>query len=253
MKRLISTKTRSACAAFGLLLALPASQAAIYSLGYDPDYPAIPGLAWRATASLFVPDLCATAAGTQTLNGGSPLLPAQNDFSAVADCAGIKLTNTVLYLYQSGNPLNVYDTLNIGDYLADTNADSSSGFSVETQEIYEVEFVAGEVVDFKTSMSLRLAAPTVDAVFNPGDSFYFMLSLGATPSGVNLRNIEVGEPSTASTVGRSYVGTGDPTLQITFNRIPEPGSLALVLGALGGAAAFSRRRATRPGSSSTSR
>lgn len=249
----MSTKTRAACAAFALLLAAPASQAALYTLGYDPDYPPIPGLAWRATAELFVPNLCAAVVGTQTLNGGSPLLPAQNDFSAVADCAGIKLANTVLYAHQSGNPVNVYDTLNIGDFLADVNADSSPGFSIETQEIYEVEFLAGEVVDFKTSMSLRLAAPTVDAVFNPGDSFYFMLSLGATPSGVSLRNIEFGEPSTASAVGRSYVGTGDPTLQIMFNRVPEPGSLALVLGALGGAAAFSRRRAIRRAPSSTHR
>lgn len=238
------TNARTACAAgitALLMLLAPAAQATLYQLTYDPDYPPIPGLAWRATANLFVPELCGSVVGTQTLNGGSPLLPAQNDFSAVADCAGIKLENTILYLHQSGNPLNVYDQLNIGDYLADVNADSSPGFSVETQELFEVEFVAGEAVDFKTSMSLRLAAPNVDAVFNPGDSFYFMLSLGATPAGVSLRNIELAEPSTASAVGRSYLGAGDPTLQITFTRIPEPGSFALVMGALVAAGVVRRR------------
>jgi hypothetical protein len=224
----------------------PASHATAYVLTYDPDYPPIPGLAWRATATLFIPDLCSAAVGTQTLNGGSALLPPQNTFSAVADCAGIELRDTVLFLHQSGNPLNVYDQLNIGDYLADTDGDSSPGFDIETQELFQVDFVAGEAVDFRTSMSLRLAAPTVDAVFAPVAS-YFMLSLGATPAGVSLCNLEAAPqpPAVGCTAASTYVGTGDPTLQITITRIPEPGSLALALGALG-AAAFSRRRRAAP-------
>lgn len=231
----------------GVALSQPV-HATVYPLIYDPDYPPIPGLAWRATAELFIPALCESVVDSQTLNGGSLLLPPQNQFSSVADCSSIKIQNTVLVLYQSGNLLNVYDTLNIGDYLADTNADSHGGLDVETQEIYEVQFADGVPVDFRTTMSLRLEAPNVEITFNP-DGEYFLLSLGGTPGGVRLRNLFDNEPASSPLRFNAYFGSQDPTLRIgvgAANGVAEPRSLLLVLGALVGLAIASRRPAAPP-------
>jgi hypothetical protein len=207
----------------------------LYSLHEDPVYNVtqFSNLGWRATAQLYVPTNCESAVGTQTLGNQGLDAPVAPLFSSVVGCSGIQLLGTTLYLYDTAAPLVTLDTLVFGTYgVAPSNTSYSD---LEDQTITSVSFTAGLVTGFTTSYGLRQApADTLDGhnnfdfLFRPSLDPLQVQVLHVADSGIQTLNaaFAAGQHNDPLATG------GAPT--ISFNRVPEPGSLALVMAALAG-------------------
>ena len=213
-------------AALALGAAAPA-RAAYYLPTLDPVYGGpYPTLGWRAVGQLYVPDACEAAIGA----GAFVLTPfgPQPD----ASCATAKLDFVNVVFYDTAAPLVPIETLNFGTFLQD-GLPASTEDDV-TQELLEISYLGGNVVGLKTSLSLPLQA------FNGlvGGSSYFSLNF----SSANGRLVEFGIPNPGSFADAVSV-TGQLG-QFDITRVPEPGTLALVLAA-GGLIGWRRRPVPR--------
>ncbi len=157
-----------------------------------------------------------------------------------SDCAGIKLQNTQLTFFETGNPFNVLDSLLIGDYLADLDGNSSAGstlaekLSIETQEIFEVRFANGVPVDFRTSMSALFYSLGVDLPYFDNLGYAnFSLALSGTPQDVALKHEYF---DFAEDLQRGFYIGDEPGNRVVIRGLTEPGVLTLVLLALAGLA-----------------
>jgi hypothetical protein len=273
------SKLIRAAAAAGLtgLAGIGTTHAAVYSGSWDPAYgPALPNIGWRATADLFVPELCGANIGSGSFNNfnfSSGTFGANcnsNDYGAV------ELRNVRVEFYSLMNPAPTLHTLSVGTFALGGSGDYGN---VETQKISSIRFVNGVPVEFNTTYSLRRLvqdAPIPEGGCDPSNfecPFSLRLSLNST---FGLEPARMGSLSSTNLVPQSFTGAGsqvvfynnagqdltgalssgngstNPPTTTTFNgqgiapsqtaAVPEPGALALALLALGAAAAASRRR-----------
>lgn len=205
--------------------AMPA-QAAYYIPTLDPAYGAVfPNLGWRAAGKLFVPDACEAAIGL----GAFALTPfgPQPD----ASCALAQLEQVTVEFYDTAAPLVTVETLNLGTFLWDSLP--ANTVDDVTQEMLQISYLGGDAVGLETSMSIPLLATHPLA---GGGTSYFSLNFSSS----NGRLVEFGTNVLPLTYAdRASVSTEDAVFSI--QRIPEPGSLALVLTAIAAGAGLTRR------------
>lgn len=214
----------ASAAAIGLV---GAAQAAFVVVNADPPYgAAYPNLGWRAAGALYVPDACVSFIGASntTLN----LLAVPNPV-----CAGIRLQDVTVSLYDIANPVLTLETLNVGTYLADSGAAS---FADEvSQELIDISFAGGQVVGFSSSLSLPALA---NALLAGGGNNRFSLEF----SSFGARLVDLGAAGTTYadrlsesafapeiTIGR-FIDD-----EVYLRQLPEPGSFVLALAALAAA------------------
>ncbi len=208
----------------------------------DPASPLV-NLGWRASGALYIPDECkdAAIAFNQALPGVPVVLGPLGIFTSL--CAASKFENVKLFFYDTRDPAkSTLETLSINYYFADTGFPASRN-SV-TQELIDFSFLDGELSGFHTSLSFPKLA-NVDVA--GGGAYRFSLefssdtarlvAFGATGP-TNYWN-RVAESSVRPAVDIGPLLTDE---QYAALQIPEPGSMALALLALGAATALRRRR-----------
>lgn len=203
------------------------AQAAYYIPTLDPAYgAAFPNLGWRAAGQLYVPDACEAAIGL----GAFVLTP----FGPLPDasCASAQLQSVTVSFYDTAAPPVTVETLNVGTFLWDSLPASTP--DDVTQEMLQISYLGGDAVGLETSMSIPLLATHPLA---GGGSSYFSLNFSSS----NGRLVEFGTDALPLTYAdRSSVSTEKAVFSI--QRVPEPGSLVLVLAALVAGAGATRLR-----------
>lgn len=228
--RLKKTLGMALLSGFVALGSVVPAQAAYYIPTLDPAYGlAFPSLGWRAAGKLFVPDACEAAIGL----GAFVLTPfgPQPD----ASCASAQLELVTVEFYNTGAPLVTIETLAIGTFLWDSLPANTA--DDVTQELLQISYLGGDAVGLETSLSIPLLAthPLAGA-----GSAYFSLNFSSTSG----RLVEFSTDTLPLTyANRASVSTEDPVFNI--RRIPEPGTLALVLAAIGACACLTRLRRRR--------
>ena len=226
------------------LLALQPAQAAYVVVKADPVYgPAYPGLGWRATGALFVPDSCRTAVG-----GSTTTLTMAGD----ALCAGALLQDVKIHFYNTADPATTIEILNVGTYTEDASP-AAAGTDL-TQELLSISFAGGDVSGLATSRSFAVLSYDLLAG-NGTDSFALEFSVpGArlysyNPGGSGTGNAVTSQSQVEPTYTFSdwieddaYVPEADEPVVPTPRGVPEPGSAPLALAAVALAALAARRR-----------
>lgn len=218
MNRRLSNLLRGAVVACALGLAgIGAAQAAVFVGSWDPVYgkPFDTGpevLGWRGTAEFEIPDVCIVS-GTVDSD----------------DCAGMQLLNAQVQFYDYING-PVVETFNYG------TADLDS---------FSATFGAGGVLTSLTSSFFSSRQPDTNFSFIELYSF----SLQFVEAGARMYHtkdfdigwIDIGPfspefckswhlPNLICGFSGSYSdGTSAPAVPVTFSKVPEPGSLALIL------------------------
>lgn len=225
-------------ALLGCVIALGAARpadAAYVVINADPAYgPDFPGLGWRATGAIYVPDACLQSGPP----GGSnaPIIIPVN-----GDCSTIRMQDVKVFFYNTSAPLAMIETLNIGTYYPDPPP--PDGANAVTQTLRDITFDSNDdVIDFRTSLSFQVQA--FNALAGGGNS-YFSLEFSRYTSRlvsytlVDGRYVQQSESTTTPTVTLgSYIADN-----VYLGTVPEPGSMALSMAAL--AAAMAARRAAR--------
>lgn len=228
-------------AAWAIGLASPA-QAAYVVIKADPTYgPAYPGLGWRATGALYVPDACLTASGS-----GSTTLTMATD----SVCAGAQIENVKIHFYNVANPSTTIEILNVGTYVEDAGTMASENDL--TQELISLSFEDGQLSGLRTSLSTPVLS--YDMLAGNGTDLF---SLNFSSVGARLVSFDNADATSDDIVSASqykptytigawiadsdYVPLADEAV-VPTRVVPEPGSVALVLAAIVMAAAGSRRR-----------
>ena len=214
-----------------LCLSALSAHAAVYSGDWDPAFgPQFPNLGYNGAITFFVPDACLT-------QGGNPF----NGFVTNADvCSSgaMDLLTAQVGLYDLSNPNAILDTLVFAPPQVLPNP--IFGVYIEYDAQLGRNFVTGLLTDFigpqQSSLAIAgnnsflLSFGRVPLPNQPLPSDYGVASILATECGDQVE----GAPcqSNYATVRFSELTT----------QIPEPGTLALVAGALGLACALGRRR-----------
>ena len=224
-----SMKLRSLLAsvllAAGLMTAAATSSAAIYRGSWDPSFGSpYPDLGYRGFADFFVPDEClATDGWVSDVDCDASLLAATvelYDFSVGPDpiedvvvfAPPPVVPDPVLGVFIQSGALMGVDTSIFGPQFGSASAYSGNLW---------LEFVSGQMPIF----TLLDTVTTLDVV----------------PNGAFLHAC-LPDDSEASLCPEPEVRTTNPGT-VTFQRVPEPGSIALVFGAL--AAGWAARRSIR--------
>jgi len=231
-----------ACAA--TLSAAGPAEAAYVVIKADPTYgPAYPGLGWRASGALYVPDSCLAAVGSST----TTLAMASDSL-----CAGAQIENVKIHFYNTGDPATTIEILNVGIYAEDTGAPGN--VTDVSQELLDLSFNGGLLTGLHTSLSLPVLSNDLLAghgadwfsleFSSPGSHLVSFANGTGTPNA--FQSESQFEP--VYTIGdwiadTAYVATPDEAV-VPTRAVPEPGSLGLVLGAvlLAGLAGLASRR-----------
>ena len=159
----------------------------------------------------------------------------ESKLSPHASCSAAELQNVTLIFYNLAFPLVPVDTLSLGNFpLA---ALITTTVNDVTQELLSVSYLGGDAVGLSTSLSTPLAATSTEAG-GPVPQFYSLDFDTSNP----LKGRVVQFISAAETAFGPPPGTVSfSTIPAEFNisRIPEPSTLALIIGVVG--AGFARR------------
>lgn len=220
--------------AFG---AVRTADAAYVVINADPVYgPAFPNLGWRATGAIYVPDACLASGPPGGAN--APII-----IPVGGDCADIRMQDVKVFFYDTSAPLTTIETLNIGTYLGDAPPPADANDNV--QVLRDITFdVNDEVVDFSTSLSLQVQA---FATLAGGGNSYFALEFSRYSSRLVSYRLVDGLYEQQSVSQATPTVTLSPYIadRVYLGTVPEPGSMALSLAALGAAMA-ARRAGRRP-------
>jgi hypothetical protein len=192
--------------AAGLACSAPSHAIIVVGL-WDPAFgPAFPQLGWRGEAKYFVPDSCFAESG---------FIPNSAGCSAL----GMKLLSAQVNFYSLSDPQNA-------------SLQETLFFNVPSTDVAGVYIddgvmtgVLGSFGYFRPSTLALAGAPYTD----------FMLLFDGDIALLKYVSSPVGSESSS--------GFSEPTATITFTAVPEPGSLALLLLAVGTIGVVVRQRA----------
>lgn len=220
-----------------LLLAAAATVAGPAHAAYvvikaDPTYgPAYPGLGWRASGALYVPDSCLAAIGSSM----TTLTMATDGL-----CAGAQIENVKIHFYNTADPGTTVEILNVGTYTEDDGTVAST--NDVTQQLIDLSFNGGLLTGLHSSVSLPVLSN--DLLAGHGVD-YFSLEFSSVGSRLLSFGLEGDTPGAYQsgsqfepvfTIGDWIADTAYvpiPSEAVVPTRaVPEPASLALVLGAL---------------------
>jgi hypothetical protein len=254
MKKNLTVALARWAAVLGMATTLPA-QAAYVVINADPIYGSeFPGLGWRASGTLFVPDTCIGVIGALSY-AFDPL----NVSLATIDplCRSSRIQDVTLQFYNLETPLTNVEVLSVGTYLADSRpADRPTEL---TQRLLSFRFSSGELDGFRTSYSEPIRA--TDRLVGGGDHCF---SLQFDSAGSSLRRYDWdsvgGRCGTVQTGGSEILAAMDwerrptawsatapvvPVAPVVPTPVPAPATLTLAGLALVAAAASARRRLDR--------
>ena len=223
----------AACAALGLA---GASQAAYVEIIADPDYgPDFPGLGWRASAGLYVPDACLAT----YLGGVTTVQLATTPCTGSGPTDRPQLEDVTVYFYASVTPTPPLETIVLGTFLADAPVAVADPSGL-TQELIDFTVTLADITSVKTSRSLIFAAS------NPllGTDRFFSLHFDDDIAQLVQYDQDLKEVGRSSTARLAFSTVMSDDDYRRLRRLPEPGSIALVLVALAAGWA-SRRRPAR--------
>ncbi len=235
------------------------ANAAVIKATWDPEYgPAFPGLAFTGEAQFYVPDGCLIGDFT------SPTFIADGAACSADDPngAGISLRSAFVDLYTFTGSPGDYSTTNrtflqrityaspAGLYGSTVMPDPLLGVVVQV----DADTGLNEVIGASSSDIAPPPGLNIPTIPDPYDAFFLRLGPGpdAPANGTVLDSAVPYQQSSLFACGYvgsdcvipSGVNTQSNAAPVVFSRVPEPGSLALVLGAL--AAGWAARRSRRP-------
>ncbi len=248
-------RLRATAAAALVLGGVGAAQAIVYTGSWDPDFgPSLQFLSFSGTASIYIPDSC-IAGGP---NSSSAFV---NNFSTCTQTPGagfdpMRLISAQVTLTDKrmGGPSEVLDFITGFNYSAAQLAAFVLGVYIEFPNGPGDGALVGASTQYIGAVPGTIEASKTNLMdpndfylrFGPGpaaaDWGLFGAFDGSDPSGIyRTANILAVAQGASGPAG----GTASLNAQVRWDgQVPEPGSLALVLGALGalGAASLARRR-----------
>lgn len=231
--RLKNALASSAIAAAALLGAASPAQAIVYVGNFDPAFGApFTDLGWRGTAEFVIPDACAGKTGKfQNLS-----------FDDACGRLGFYMPNARVEFYSLADPLKTLETLDFG-LLAFVNSITlitPTGAASPTK-----------LTGVTTAYSIgRPGTSTPAKIFTPGNlvgkTFNFYLKFDGGVASMAYSDNESPIFCTYSPKNCKFSSTNEKDVaKVSFTQVglvPEPGTFALVLAALGALGLCSRRR-----------